>query len=105
MGYVKIDPKWLTADAARKITGINAEDYVTELLEVVKVAAEHRKYELKTTDSVYQLPWEFWSKEAYHTTPKYMRATNILIDLGYEIEIVGANLEECHTVVSWRDNI
>lgn len=104
MGHVKIDPKWLTAAEARKLTGITAEEYVVELLEAVKLAAKAQNTELKTNQSIYNLPYEFWSNEGYAKTPKYMQALKILKDLGYAVSYncdIGSIAVDSYTWVSW----
>lgn len=104
MEPIKLDPKWLTAEQAKSLSGITAEDYVTELLESVKLAAKAHKTQLKTTHSIYQLPAEFWSHEGNDKTPKYLKAIKILQELGYKASHqldIGSFSVDSYTLVSW----
>lgn len=88
--------KRLTADEARAMSGLNAEEEVDLIMDKIKDVTKYKGRKLNLYES-------FWVNEGYGQTQKYKEACKILKDLGYKVDFYYAESQfvDMYTIISW----
>lgn len=90
----------ITATEARALAGMTIEEIVDLVFDQIRIAATAKQRKLK-------LYGDFWADEGYLCTQKYLDATRILKDAGFQVEYSFDSYREprCtktrYTVVKW----
>ena len=87
----------ITAEQARKLMPINAQNEVDKVYNDIRIAARAGETELRPNG-------EFWTKQGYKRTAEYNKACDILRDDGYNVKFFYEENQfvNMYTIVSWR---
>ena len=86
----------ITAEEARKLSGITAEEYADGAFELIRIAASGGKRKIT-------LHGEFWERGGYSGTPEWKQACKILEDAGFEVRFFYEERQfvDMYTIVEW----